>query len=404
MNYLESTHSTTSTQQPLLTSNRLSDQKIQSIATRAAASVEHLVCFSHLRWKFVYQRPQHLLSRASRQWHIWFVEEPMYGDECRLDVCHVTDTLSVVVPHLAHGTNPEETIQCQRELVDQLLKQQNINEFIAWYYTPMALAFSNHLRPRLTVYDCMDELSAFHGAPPSLIAQEKSLLKQADVVFTGGISLYEAKQAKHPRVFAFPSSIDHVHFAESRQALADPADMSHIEGPRIGFCGVIDERLNLDLLRGLAERRPDWQFVLLGPVVKIDPATLPQGPNLHYLGMKSYEELPSYFGNWNAAIMPFAINDATRYISPTKTPEYLAAGLPVVSTPIRDVIRTYGSMPHVLIADSVYPFEQALDKQLSNCPTDWTMVDAYLRENTWDNTWVTMQRIMQSQLSVVAEQ
>ncbi len=405
MNYLKLTQNTTLIQQEPLSQPRFNDQKEKLIPVRTADSVAHLVCFSHLRWKFVYQRPQHLLSRASQHWHVWFIEEPIYSDEHRLDICRINDSLSVVVPHLLHGTDPDKALRQQRELVNQLLIQQNIHEFIAWYYTPMAMAFSDHLRPRLTVYDCMDELSAFHGAPPSLLAQEKRLLRQADLVFTGGISLYEAKQAKHPNVFAFPSSIEYAHFVPARQTVGEPADMQEIAGPRIGFCGVIDERLDIDLLRALAQSRPDWQFVLLGPVVKIDPATLPQGPNLHYLGMKAYNELPSYFGNWDAAMLPFAINDATRYISPTKTPEYLAAGLPVVSTPIRDVIRTYGNWPQVLIADSAYTFEQALSRQLSeHRPTDWTAVDNFLLDNTWDNTWAAMQRIMQSQLAVVAEQ
>jgi glycosyltransferase involved in cell wall biosynthesis len=403
MNYFETKQPNAVTSREATDTNRFKHTNQSKVAQRAS-SVEHLVCFSHLRWKFVYQRPQHLLTRASSHWHVWFIEEPLFGDERRLDVCSINDRLTVVVPHLLHGTSPEEAVCQQRELVNQFLAEHKIGEFIAWYYTPMAMAFSDHLTPRVTIYDCMDELSAFHGAPPSLLAQEKSLLKRADLVFTGGISLYEAKRSKHPNVFAFPSSIDHLHFNQARSAVDEPADLSGIPGSRIGFCGVIDERLNLDLLRALAERRPDWQFVLMGPVVKIDSATLPTGPNLHYLGMKAYNELPTYFGNLDVAMMPFAINEATRYISPTKTPEYLAAGLPVVSTPIRDVVRTYNSFPQVLIADSVYPFEQAIAEQLSNRSTDWSEVDTYLQENTWDKTWVSMQRIIQSQLTVIAEQ
>ena len=364
--------------------------------------VTDLICFSHLRWNFVYQRPQHLLSRASRQWRVWFIEEPIYGDSQRVEVRTISENLTVVVPHLKHGTNHEDAIRQQRESVDQLLAQHNIQDFIAWYYTPMALAFSDHLKPRLTIYDCMDELSAFLGAPASLLNKEKALLTKADLVFTGGLSLFEAKQAKHPNVFAFPSSIDYRHFEPARHGLTEPADLQAIKGPRIGFCGVIDERMDLNLLRSLANSRPDWQFVLLGPVVKINHATLPQGPNLHYLGMKSYKELPAYFSHWDVAIMPFAINEATRYISPTKTPEYLAAGLPVVSTPIQDVARTYGGWAPVVIADSPQAFEQAIDKMLTQ-PDDWTAVDEYLLANSWDTTWDEMSRIMQAQRALVFE-
>ncbi|CAN5643664.1 glycosyltransferase family 1 protein [soil metagenome] len=364
--------------------------------------VTDLICFSHLRWNFVYQRPQHLLSRASRQWRVWFIEEPIYGDSQRVEVRTISENMTVVVPHLRHGTNHDEALRQQREVVDQLLAQQNIQDFIAWYYTPMALNFSDHLKPRMTVYDCMDELSAFLGAPASLLNKEKALLTQADLVFTGGLSLFEAKQARHPNVFAFPSSIDYRHFEPARHALPEPADLQNIPGPRIGFCGVIDERMDLALLRSLANSRPDWQFVLLGPVVKINHATLPQGPNIHYLGMKSYKELPAYFSHWDVAIMPFAINEATRYISPTKTPEYLAAGLPVVSTPIQDVARTYGGWAPVAIADSPQAFEQAIEKMLTQSD-DWTAVDEYLLANSWDTTWEEMSRLMQAQRALVFE-
>src|SRR5690606_28943889 len=103
---------------------------------------------------------------------------------------------------------------------------------------------------------------------------------------------------------------------------------------RIGYAGVIDERIDLVLLDQVARARPDYQFVMLGPIAKIDPATLPQRGNIHYLGSKKYADLPRYLAGWDVAMMPFALNDATRFISPTKTPEYLAAGRRVVSTAI----------------------------------------------------------------------
>ncbi|MVM28691.1 glycosyltransferase [Spirosoma sp. HMF4905] len=372
----------------------------QSPAT-SAGEVTDLLCFSHLRWNFVYQRPQHLLSRASQNWRVWFIEEPIYGNDNRLELRTISETLTVVVPFLKHGTNYEDAVRQQRESINQLMAQHAIQDFIAWYYTPMALAFSDHLAPRLTVYDCMDELSAFLGAPRSLLDREKELLKRADLVFTGGMSLYEAKKTRHASVFAFPSSIDYHHFEPARHSLPEPADLHGIPGPRIGFCGVIDERMNINLLRGLAQKRPDWQFVLLGPVVKIKVDSLPKGPNLHYLGMKSYANLPSYFSQWDVAMMPFALNDATRFISPTKTPEYLAAGLPVVSTSIQDVISTYGGWAPVLIADSVEAFEQAIDKALNhNMPDDWTAVDDFLQANSWDSTWEAMNRLIQARMTV----
>lgn len=368
-------------------------------------SAQNLLCFSHLRWNFVYQRPQHLLSRASKQWRIWFIEEPIWGDEIKVEVRAINDQLNVVVPHLKHGTPGNEALAYQRRVVDQLIETERIADFIAWYYTPMALEFSDHLTPQLTIYDCMDELSAFLGAPVQLLEQEKRLIEKADLVFTGGYSLYEAKQKRHPKVFAFPSSIDYKHFSQSRRPLPDPTDQRNLPNPRIGFCGVIDERFDCGLFAEMAQRRSDWQFVLLGPIVKVDPACLPKASNIHYLGMKNYQELPAYFSNWDVAMMPFAMNDSTRFISPTKTPEYLSAGLPVISTPIRDVVRTYGSAGYVQIAETALEFEQAIETALlGRHPSNWESIDAFLAENSWDKTWSEMARIMQGHLQLVTEQ
>lgn len=394
------TDSSNRTNQSSFNASTHSLDSIHHPATQLPADIQDVICFSHLRWNFVYQRPQHLLSRASRQYRVWYIEEPVWHDKLELEIRSVSDTIRVVVPHLPHGTDHDTAVRLQRQLVNQLLEQQAIKKFVSWYYTPMAMQFTDHLRPQLTVYDCMDELSAFKGASPQLLDQEKRLLDSADLVFTGGYSLYEAKLSRHEHVFAFPSCIDYEHFEAARQPLPNPADQQHLAGLRIGYSGVIDERLDLDLLSELAERLPNWQFVMLGPVVKIDPAILPQGPNLHYLGMKAYNELPAYFSNWDAALMPFAINDATRYISPTKTPEYLAAGLPVVSTPIRDVVRTYGSWDQVLIADSASVIEKALGQMIRYASTsDRTALDAFLQEQSWEHTWQQMQKIMEGQLA-----
>jgi UDP-galactopyranose mutase len=241
----------------------------------------------------------------------------------------------------------------------------------------------------------MDELSGFHGAPRELLALEEELLRCADLVFTGGQSLYEAKKQRHPHVFAFPSSVDVAHFAKARCPQPDPEDQRPIARPRLGFFGVIDERLDLSLLDAIAAARPEWQLVILGPTVKIDPATLPRRPNIHYLGMKTYESLPAYLAGWDAALLPFAMNDATRFISPTKTPEYLAAGCGVVSTPIRDVVRPYGEQGLVEIARQPGEFIAALDRVLHKRDAAWhERVDSFLAGLSWDRTWAEMCRLM----------
>ncbi|RAJ94122.1 glycosyl transferase family 1 [Larkinella arboricola] len=370
-------------------------------STSFAHQTQDLICFSHLRWNFVYQRPQHLLSRASRHFRVWFWEEPVADQQPWLEVRPINPKLHILVPHLPAGTDPQTQHDYQRRWLQELLAQQQITDFVAWYYTPMALNFTEHIQPRLTVYDCMDELSAFRGAPPQLREREKQLMQQAQLMFTGGQSLYEAKKNLHPSVHAFPSSIDNHHFGQARLGLDDPADQQALAYPRIGFSGVIDERLDIQLLGELARRRPDWQFVLLGPVVKIDPASLPQGPNLHYLGMKAYEQLPAYFSNWQVAWLPFALNESTRFISPTKTPEYLAAGLPVVSTPIRDVVSTYGECGTVWIADGVEEFERSIEAALQNpSALCWSRIDAQLAQCSWQQTWKDMHTLILEQFQL----
>jgi len=241
----------------------------------------------------------------------------------------------------------------------------------------------------------MDELSAFKFAPPELIENERKLLKKADVVFTGGQSLYEAKRDKHAKVFAFPSSIDVAHFNQAREIAEEPADEKQLPHPRLGFCGVIDERMNIELLRQMAEARPDWHFVMIGPVVKIAAEDLPRQANIHYLGGKDYKDLPAYLAGWDVALMPFAMNESTKYISPTKTPEYLAAGLPVVSTPIRDVVRPYGEQGLVEIASTAEEFVAACEKALETSMSDRLQkADEFLSHNSWDKTYREMSRLI----------
>lgn len=354
-----------------------------------------LLCFSHLRWGFVFQRPNHLLTRFSKHQRVFFFEEPIFhAQEDKLHVDNYNDNLYVVTPHMTHRSSSEEVQKGLKKILNSLLRQMQVKRYYSWYYTPMALPFTDHLNPELVVYDCMDELSAFKFAPPELTQLEKQLFQKADIVFTGGHSIYENKKNAHHNVFAFPSSIDKAHFGKARKIRRDPEDQKHILHPRFGFFGVIDERFDIDLINEVAQRKPDWQFILLGPVVKIDPATLPKHANMHYLGGKSYNELPNYIAGWDIATIPFAINESTRFISPTKTPEYLAAGKPVISTPIRDVVSPYGDNKLVHIVNNADEFIAAAEIELAKKRrSSWTKkVDAFLEGNSWDRTWSQMVR------------
>lgn len=351
-----------------------------------------LLCLSHLRWNFVFQRPQHLMTRAAVNHRILYLEEPVYDQVPRpfLRATEPAPNVRVLTPVLPEGTTTSKSIIMQRCLLDDTLASINYEHLVLWYYTPMALPFTDHVECDVCVYDCMDELSAFRNAPRELVQMERLLMHRADVVFTGGQSIYEAKRRLHRFIHPFPSSIDVSHFHKARKPVKDPLDQASIPHPRVGFAGVIDERLDVPLLEQAASRMPDVQFVMIGPVVKIDPADLPRLPNIHWLGGKSYSELPLYMAGWDMGWMPFALNEATRYISPTKTPEFLAAGLPVVSTAIVDVVRSYGAQGLVQIADSE-DIEEKIREGLAN-PKDLlrNSVDAYLATMSWDQTWSAM--------------
>lgn len=312
-----------------------------------------IIVFSHLRWDFVYQRPQHLISRLAATRPVVFVEEPAHrpGAQPELELSRPAPGLIVARPLLPDPVAGFEPARANAvaKLVLGLLADEEIAEPVAWLYTPMALPVAEAIDPIVIAYDCMDELSLFLGAPPTLLALEAELLRRADVMFTGGLSLYRAKRPRHPNVHCFPSSVDAAHFGRARRGsgtLREPPDQAALPGPRLGFFGVIDERLDLPLLETLARAR-DWQIVLVGPVVKIDPATLPRHPNLHYLGQRPYTELPHYLAGWDVCLLPFARNEATRFISPTKTLEYMAAERPIVSTPITDVAEPYGDVVYL---------------------------------------------------------
>ena len=361
----------------------------------AGRKIPDLVCFSHLRWDFVYQRPQHLLTRCARDRRVFFVEEPIFGNSSmRLEVRERDGGVRVVVPHLPEGLRSEvATTAVLKEMMRRLFLEHGIREYVFWYYTPMALSFTKHSSPIASIYDCMDELSAFKGAHFRLADFERELFGRVDLVFTGGQSLYEAKRHAHAAVHSFPSSIDVSHFGKARTITGDPQDQAGIPQPRLGFFGVIDERFDIELLDAVARKRPDWHFVMIGPVVKIHPNTLPKHANIHYLGPKKYEELPSYLAGWDIALLLFARNESTRFISPTKTPEYLAAGKPVISTSIRDVIRPYGELNLVRIADSPTEFicaaEDFMTKGRNN--SEWlNRVDDFLADISWDKTWAQM--------------
>jgi len=356
-----------------------------------------LIVFSHLRWSFVFQRPKHLLSRLAQHFDVYFVEEPVFADAepALMSATHQggVEVLTPRTKEFASGFHDSQ-LNAMKPLIADFMASRGIQEPLVWLYTPMALPLVADLEPRAVIYDCMDDLASFKFAPPELVAREQALMELADVVLTGGPSLYEARLGKHPNLHCLPSAVDAAHFApenlDGDDVEAVVAGELHrgMPHPRLGFFGVIDERLDLGLVEALADQRPDWQIVMAGPVVKIDPATLPQRPNIRWIGMQRYETLPHLMSHWDVCLLPFALNEATRFISPTKTLEYLAAGKPVVSTPIRDVVSLYGSVVRIGkdAGEFVAAVEEILDEHAPERARRRTRGQALVDACTWDGT------------------
>lgn len=372
--------------------------------------MQDLICISHLRWDFVWQRPQHLLSRLARYYRVFFVEEPVTNtgiSEPRLEVFqgrneHPVTVIRLQQPAKEHhwiGHNDPQTQATYERLLSEYFDGLGSTNRIVWLYTPMAAPFVDALEPSLLIYDVMDELSAFKGAPAALREQDRAMLRQADITFTGGVSLYRARLPYANNIHLFPSGVEIAHFAQAAAGtLSRPADIANIAHPILGYFGVVDERMDLPLLARLAETHPEWNIVMLGPVIKIDPVELPQAANLHFLGMKNYQELPAYLTYFDVALVPFAMNEATRYLSPTKTLEYLAANKPVVSTPIADIVELYGE--YVRIGDTPDEFVAQVEAALSESKAERSereqRVQKLLELHTWDYIAGEMQKLIEA--------
>ncbi|WP_296946948.1 glycosyltransferase [uncultured Massilia sp.] len=356
-----------------------------------------IVVFSHLRWDFVFQRPQHLLSRLAQHYPVLFVEEPEYdGGAPFMHRSHPAPNVTVCRAHTpiqAPGFHDEQ-LRLLQPMVAELAPPGE--DVIAWFYTPMALPLLQALQPTCVVYDCMDELASFKNPPKQLLQRESALLNIADLVFAGGPSLYEAKKHRHPNVHCFPSSVDVQHFRQALDRGRSHPQQDAIPHPRLGFYGVLDERFDPELVDQVAAARPDWQIVLAGPVVKIETARLPRRPNIHYLGQQSYEALPDLLAGWDVCLMPFAINEATKFISPTKVLEYMAAQLPIVGTPIADVANPYGHV--VAIAGDADAFTAACEAALAQTPEQRArMVEAMqaiVAATSWNRTATRMRELI----------
>ena len=358
-----------------------------------------LIVFCHLRWDFVFQRPQHLMTRLAEHYNVVLIEEPIFDEgQAHLAKRQVAPNITVVQPHTAihaPGFHDDQLPTLQTLLADLLPAGEKP---VVWFYTPMALPLLQAFDPALVIYDCMDELAAFKNAPKQLLQRESALLNIADLCFTGGPSLYQSKRERHSNAHCFSSSVDANHFRQALDRDNSHPDQAHVAHPRLGFYGVIDERFDTDLIKQVAAARPEWQIVLVGPVVKIDPKDLPQGANIHYMGQRNYDDLPKFLAGWDVCLLPFALNESTKFISPTKVLEYMAAELPSVSTPITDVKVPYSDV--VAIADTAEKFIAACERMLAMNAEQQGALKERMRQivanTSWDKTAREMHHLIQT--------
>tara|TARA_R110002020_G_scaffold85914_1_gene211597 strand:+ start:23831 stop:24952 length:1122 start_codon:yes stop_codon:yes gene_type:complete len=364
-------------------------QKNSSTTTTHKLTAQYdIIVFSHLRWNFVYQRPQHILSRLSRYYNIIVIEEPIAIDgNGNYELENISTSLTIVRPKVESIAH-----------IQHVLKELNLQSIdIVWFYSAAFVELIPYINANTMIYDCMDELSQFKGASQQLRVQEEFLIKKADLVFTGGKSLYETKSKLSPNVYCFPSSVDVAHFKQSSTYSKISLDLAAIPKPIVGYIGVIDERLNLNLIHETALALPKISFIMIGPLAKIDEGDLPRAHNIHYLGMKSYDDLPFYLKHIDISMMPFALNEATEFISPTKTLEYMAAGKPIISTPIKDVTRDYSQV--IEIVTNAYEFSQAIIKiSSSEIKINKSAYESILKQTSWDATTKKMLQLMKERV------
>jgi UDP-galactopyranose mutase len=377
-----------------------------------------IVCLSHLGWDHVWQRPQQLLSRLARRYPVLYINEPTIDPALSgpPSACLVERRGPVVAWQPVFPDRAEVYARwraCYAELVAELLVQHGwarrrgdeltaVRPIILWFYTPTPVYMAELLPASLVVFDVMDDLASFRGASADLALREAMLLRRADLVFAGGHTLFAARRERHANIHLFPSGVDLEHFASTLRPQTEVAEaIADLPRPVLGYYGVIDERIDLPLLDALATEHPEWSIVLVGPVSKIEPTSLPRRPNLHYPGQQPYSELPRFLKGFDVCLMPFAINGATRSISPTKALEYMAAHRPIVSTPVPDVVANWADV--LSVADTPAAFGAAITAALHERVDERARREqrqrTVLAASTWDTIVARMGELIERELA-----
>ncbi len=365
-----------------------------------------IVCFSDISWNVKFQRPHQLFSQAKRINIIIFIEKPLLQRSGKPNhfISRVSDNILILTPVIT-DEDPESTIhETVEQLLTEKLKSHNTTEYICWYYSPKAINYSQKLTPKLIIFDCMDECCGYEGADTEVNESEKKLLEVTDLVFTGGRSLCNAKKLLHKNVHLFPDSIDYERFNGNTKQ----AKKNIIKKPaaKIGYFGVIDERLDLNLLDKIAANKPKWKFEIAGPIVENMHGKLPERKNITFTGDIRDEEIPSIIGEWDAAILPYSKNNSTENTAPSRLLVYFAANKNIVSTSINDIVHYFGENGMVRIADEPDDFVKALEAAIKYKPeAEWQKkVDSIIRKTTWEKTWNGMSKKINKLLSDTDQQ
>ena len=371
-----------------------------------------IIVHSHLAWDWVWQRPQQFHSRLAKTHPILFVEGPTASDQLtapRVTLREVSDYPNIVVlqmqmPASRFWSDGSWVDAERRRLVQSVLEGPLGRKFVnpvQWFYDPMAAtAFAGRMDEIAIVYDCMDELSQFKGAPAELVRRERELLAAADVVFAGGPKMAKSKRRLNPNCYSFGCGVDIKHFGKARRATTKvPREIAAMSGAVLGYIGVVDERIDYDLLAKLADYNRDWNLAIVGPWTKIDPADFPVRRNLHFLGNRDYGELPAYAKGFDICLMPFAKNAATEYINPTKALEYMATGRPIISTDIEDVVLQFSDV--VSIATQHDEFIAACEEGVAR--PDSRRIQAGMkmaRNNSWESIVAQLEKHVEDVLNL----
>jgi len=373
-----------------------------------------IICFSHLTWdRNLFQRPQQLMLRFSKRFNVLYVS----GYSCRqffIDLFrrkkthsyHVTDNLAVYSPFALPPIKKYSSITIRLNkillsfLVKRRLKKLKFKDPILWIYHPRYIDAIGKFKEELIIYDCMDDFTSLlsdYEDRERNIKDERALLKKADMVFAGGYSIAELKRDSREHIHVFPSAVEIYHFKKARSDnLEMPDDITDIPHPILGYWGAIDERVDHELLKRLAMKHPEWSIVLLGPIVRHkagDLSYLKEIKNIFWLGPKDYSLLPNYAKAFDVCLIPFVLSREGKFLSPTKTLEYLATGKPVVSTPITDVVRFYDGV--VGIADGPDEFGMAVRRCMEEDNASMKQKRICFTENkSWEDTAEKMEKLI----------